>query len=279
MHFLVLVVYNIDLSGDFTMTLAFKIDFRARLVYRLLGLILLVLVGSHLSFADAIHDAARKNSVKKIKELLQQDPKLVNSVDSNGNTPLHEAALHGNVEAAEALIAAGANVNVKDSYGPFTPGDLWKVFSSSNHQDPVILLSAHGPDAKYMTNGYTPLDLAIFSVRHKQMVQLLVSKGAQVNAQAASGATPLFWAVMRDQKDDAEYLLAHGANVNLPDAYGDTILDCALHLQYGSMIKLLVDHGADVNAMDQSQHRPLTYALQMDDTSYADYLRKHGAHE
>lgn len=261
------------------MTLAFKSDSRATRAYRFLGLILLVLVGSQLSFADAIHDAALKNNVKKIKQLLQQDPKLVNSVDTNGNTPLHEAALHGNVEAAEALIAAGADVNAKDSYGPFMPGDLGKVFSSNNHQDPVVLLSAHGPDAKYMKYGYTPLDLGIFSTRHKQMVELLVSKGAQVNAQAASGATPLFWAVMRDQKDDAAYLLAHGANVNLPDAYGDTILDCALHLQYGSMIKLLVEHGADVNAEDQSQHRPLTYALQMDDTSYADYLRKHGAHE
>ena len=261
------------------MTHAFKAGSRKRLAYRVLGLAVLVLVGSHLSFGDAIHDAARKNKVKEIKALLQQDPKLVDSLDGNGNTPLHEAALHGNVEAAAALISAGANVNAKDNYGPFTPGDLGKIFSSTNHQDPVILLNAHGPDAKYMKNGYTPLDLAIFSVRHKQLVQLLVSKGANVNAQAASGATPLFWAVLRDQKDDAEYLIAHGANVNLPDAYGDTILDCALHLQYGSMIKLLVEHGADVNALDQSQHRPLTYALQMDDTSYAAYLRKHGAHE
>ncbi|HVC45749.1 MAG TPA: ankyrin repeat domain-containing protein [Terracidiphilus sp.] len=249
------------------------------MVHNLLALFLLVLVGSHLSFSDPIHDAARKNKVKEIKALLQQDPKLVDSVDSNGNTPLHEAALHGNVEAAAALIAAGADVNAKDSYGPFTPGDLWKVFSSKDHRDPVILLSSHGPDAKYMKNGYTPLDLAIFSVRHKPLVQLLVSKGAKVNAQAASGATPLFWAVMRDQKDDVNYLLAHGANVNLPDAYGDTILDCALRLQYGSLVKPLVEHGADVNALDQSQHRPLTYALGMDDTSWASYLRKHGAHE
>ncbi|MGB6973365.1 MAG: ankyrin repeat domain-containing protein [Terracidiphilus sp.] len=249
------------------------------MAYRLLALLILVLVGSHLSFSDPIHDAARKNKVKEIKALLQQDPKLVDSVDGNGNTPLHEAALHGNVEAAVALIAGGANVNAKDNYGPFLPGDLWKVFSSSNHLDPVVLLNSHGPDAKYMKNGYTPLDLAIFSVRHKQLVQLLISKGADVNAQAASGATPLFWAVMRDQKDDAAYLLAHGANVKLKDAYGDTILDCALHLQYGSMIKLLVESGADVNAEDQSHTRPLTIAMGMDDQNWAAYLREHGAHE
>jgi uncharacterized protein len=273
------VIYNIDLSGELIMTYASNSSSQSRLAFRLLGLILLLLVSARLSFGDDIHDAARKNKPKEIKALLEKDPKLVDSVDSNGNTPLHEAALHGNVEAAAALIAAGANVNAKDNYGPFLPGDLWQIFSSNNHQDPVILLNSKGPDAKYMKNGYTPLDLAIFSVRHKQMVQLLVSHGANVNAQAASGATPLFWAVLRDQKDDAAFLIAHGANVNLPDAYGDTILDCALHLQFGSMIKLLVDHGADVNALDQSQHRPLTYALQMDDQNWADYLRKHGAHE
>lgn len=127
------------------------------------------------------------------------------------------------------------------------------------------LLSVHGFDQRDMKNGYTPLDLAEFSVNHKKMVALLVSKGADVNTQASSGATPLFWAVMRDQKDDAQFLLDHGANVNAADAYGDTILDCALRLQYGSMIQLLVDRGADVNAKDQSDRRPLMYAMGMDD--------------
>jgi len=134
-------------------------------------------------------------------------------------------------------------------------------------------------DARDMKNGYTPLSLSLFASRHKELVQLLVEKGADVNAMAASGATPLFFAVLRDQKDDVQFLLDHGANVNLADAYGDTILDCALHLQYGSLVQMLVEKGADVNALDQSQHRPLTYALQMDDHKWADYLKKHGAHE
>lgn len=242
--------------------------------------ILLVLFGGTASaFASAIHDAARKGDAKKVAALLQSDPKLVNDRDKNGDTPLHVAALHGQVAVAQELLTAGADVNAKNSYGAFTPGDLWGVFSSNNHQDPVRLLTVHGIDANDMKNGYTPLHLAEFSVNHKKMVDLLVGKGADVNAQASSGATPLFFAVLRDQKDDAQFLLDHGANVNLPDAYGDTILDAALHLQYGSLIQLLVDRGADVNAVDQSQHRPLTYALQMDDHHYADLLKKHGAHE
>lgn len=231
------------------------------------------------AFAGPIHDAARKGDVNKVKALLQSDPKLVSDRDKLGDTPLHVAALHGQIAVAQALIDAGANVNAKNNYGAFTPGDLGAILWSNNHQDPVSLLSVHGVDASDMKNGYTPLDLSLFSVRHKEMMQLLVAKGADVNAMASSGATPLFWAVLRDQKDDAVFLLDKGANVNAADAYGDTILDCALHLQYGSMIQLLVDKGADVNAKDQSGARPLTIALGMDDHKWAELLKKHGAHE
>lgn len=241
--------------------------------------VFLVLGTSTVVFSSPIHDAARKGDVKKVTALLQSDPKLVGDRDKNGDTPLHVAALHGELAVAQVLLEAGADVNARNGYGAFTPGDLWSVLGSSNHKDPVSLLSVHGVDTQDMKNGYTPLHLAVFSVGHKKMVELLLSKGADVNARAASGATPLFFAILRDQKDDAQIFIDHSADVNIPDAYGDTALDCALHLQYGSLIQLLVDHGADVNAVDQSGQRPLTYAMKMDDHKWADLLKKHGAHE
>lgn len=254
---------------------------RSRCSCRLFSLaaLLLLMGGATFALADPIHDAARKGDVKKVKAILQADPKAFAAKDKSGDTPLHLAALHGQVEAAQVLLEAGADVNAKNNYGPYTPGDYWQQMSSNNHQDPVVLLSAHGVDQRDMKNGYTPLDLAEFSTNHKKMVELLVGKGADVNAQAASGATPLLWAVMRDQKEDVQFLLDHGANVNAADAYGDTILDCALQLQFTSLIQLIVDRGADVNAKDQSEKRPLTYAMGMDDHKWADLLRKHGAHE
>lgn len=242
-------------------------------------LILVLSVGLNAAYGGPIHDAARKGDAKKVKLLLASDPKLVNDRDNNGDTPLHLAALHNQLAVAQDLLNAGADVNAKNGYGAFTPEDLGSVLTSTNHKDPVSLLTVHGIDQIDMKNGYTPLHLAEFAVGHKKMAELLVSKGADVNARAASGATPLFFAVLRDQKDDAQFLLDKGANVNTPDAYGDTALGCALQLQYGSLIQLLVDRGADVNAQDQSMHRPLTYALKMDDHRWADLLKKHGAHE
>jgi ankyrin repeat protein len=246
---------------------------------RLAALLLLALVCTSLAFAGPIHDAARKGDVKKVQALLQGDPKLVNDKDNQGNTPLHVAALHGQLNVVQALLDAGADVNAKNNFAPFTPDDLWPYLSPSNHPDPVALLSVHALDQRDTQNGYTALDLASFSARYMPIVQLLVTKGANVNAQASSGASPLFWAVLRDQKDEVKFLIDHGANVNAADAYGDTILDAVLRLQYTSMIQMLLDKNVDVNALDQGQHRPLTYALQMDDHKWADVLRKKGAHE
>jgi ankyrin repeat protein len=246
---------------------------------RLAAIALLAFTCTSLASASAIHDAARKGDVKKIQALLASDPKLVSDRDSEGNTPLHIAARYGQLEAAQALVAAGADVNIKNTEAPFLPGDLWDVVGSSNHKDPVTLLQVHGVNAADNKNGYTPLDMAAFSVHYMPMVKFLIDKGADVNAKSAAGATPLFWAVLRQQKDEVQYLVDHGADVNAADAYGDTILDMILHLQYTTMLPIILAKDVDVNALDQGGHRPLTYALQMDDHKWADLLRKKGAHE
>jgi ankyrin repeat protein len=254
--------------------------FRSR-VSRFAAILMVALVSSTFAFCGPIHEAARKGDVKKVKALLAADPTLVSSKDGEGNTPLHVAALHGETAVAAALLDAGADVNAKNNYGAFTPGDLGGFFAAyvSNHANPQALLSVKGLDTRDMKNGYTPLDLALFSFKPKDMLALLIAKGADVNAMAASGATPLFWAVLWNSKDAADFLLSKGANINAADAYGDTVLDCALHMDNDKMVEYLVNKGADVNAQDQSEHRPLSYALTMTNRRPAEILRQHGAHE
>lgn len=98
-------------------------------------------------------------------------------------------------------------------------------------------MTVHGADAKDMKIGYTPLDLCLFASRHKELPELLLAKGPDLNTQASRGATPLLFAVPRDRPDDGDrpddvkFLIDKGANVNAADAYGDTILDAALRLQ------------------------------------------------
>ena len=58
--------------------------------------------------------------------------------------------------------------------------------------------------------GQTPLHKAARK-GHKDIVELLIAKGANVNAADKYGETPLFWAARNGHKDVAELLRKHGA--------------------------------------------------------------------
>jgi ankyrin repeat protein len=259
---------------------SFTCSFRSRTL-RIAAFLLAALAFTSPAFCGPIHDAAQKGDLNKVKALVQSDPKLVSSKDKNGNTPLHLAAFHDHAAVAEFLLASGANVNEKNSYASFVPDDLEGMFAANdaNHKDPQDLLLAKGVDARASTNGYTALDLALFSYNHKDIVALLIAKGADVKAQAASGATPLFWAAMRGLKDDAQILIDKGADVNAVDAYQDSILDVAVRMNHPAVVELLLAKGADINAKDQRGFTPFYYAKAGDLDKIVDMLRKHGAHE
>jgi len=85
---------------------------------------------------------------------------------------IHKAAERGNIEAVKQHLAAGTDVNAKDS-------------------------------------GWTPLTVAANN-GHKEIVELLIAKGADVNAKDDDGYTPLDGAVDEGQIEIAALLRKHG---------------------------------------------------------------------
>jgi len=92
----------------------------------------------------------------------------VDASDRAGVTPLLIAADDGRVDAVKALIAAGADVNVRSdrSWPP-----LWEM-------SPSMWFAGHGPSQPRLVGGYTPLKVAKERGR-QEVVSVLSSAGAK----------------------------------------------------------------------------------------------------
>ena len=94
----------------------------------------------------------------------------------------------------------------------------------------------------------------------KEVVELLIQKGANVNAKDNYRYTPIFIAAMNGHKEIVEILIQNGANVNARDKDGVTVLMEASRRGYRDIIRLLIQNGANVNARDRWGKSAILYA-------------------
>ena len=83
---------------------------------------------------------------------------------------------------------------------------------------------------------------------HKELAELLIAKGADVNTKNKDSTTPLHQASLGGRKEVAELLIAKGADVNAKVVSGAkqgmTSLDLALFNQHTKLADLLRKHGS-----------------------------------
>ena len=92
--------------------------------------------------------------------------------------------------------------------------------------------------------GRTLLAYAAFYGR-LDLLEYLVSRGANINAADRNGYTALHGAVQEKRMDVIEYLLSRGADVNAKNAFGGTPIFILGHTAPKALFRLLLDHGAD----------------------------------
>ncbi|XP_045930646.1 caskin-1 isoform X4 [Micropterus dolomieu] len=127
----------------------------------------------------------------------------VNFQDTDGFSPLHHAALNGNLELITLLLESQAAVDIRDQ------------------------------------KGMRPLHYAAWQGKAEPMKMLLKS-GSSVNGQSDEGQIPLHLSAQHGHYDVSEMLLQHQSNPCIVDNAGKTPLDLACEFGRVGVVQLLL---------------------------------------
>lgn len=234
--------------------------------------------------------AAREDCLACIKPLLAAGAKI-DATTPKGISSLLIAIINGHYDVAYALVEAGANVNLNDdtNRSPLYAAVDFNIMRESNRPSPDVF-----------TNTHTAFDL----------IQLLVSKGANVNVQLSkpppfrlkldrgtdsviiAGTTPFVRAAKSADIQAMQYLLAHGADPTLSTANNinalmmaaslgtkesDTIGRYKTQAQIIDAIRICLDRGLDVNAKAKDGRTAIWGAATFGYTDVVKFLHDKGA--
>jgi ankyrin repeat protein len=159
--------------------------------------------------------AAQSGDAAGLRKMLDSDPTLANTENSEGLTLLGFAAHFGHKDAVKELLEKGADVNAvshsKVSYIPSNTA-LHAGIAGERNEDVIRLLLEHNAQTHiYDSNGHTCLHTAAYHDNNTGIIRLLLEHGAQVNAKVEGGKTALTLALEEGNLQVSNLLRQHGA--------------------------------------------------------------------
>ena len=238
--------------------------------------------------ADMINDKE-----KEIKGLFGPQPVVVSNPvdDSTSGDQVHQLPEAGDSSSAGASPNSFGNQsqlpeieNASDAEASPIISDTTKPKSRSRFSwarppidflvGPRMLAAAQAGDAQLLIStlrfvrninftdfeGQTALHKAA-GEGHSDIVKLLLSKGASVEALDYFGDTPLHYAAQGGHTSIVELLLTKGASVETTNNFMDTPLHDAARGGHTSIVELLLMKGAPIEALNNNNHPPLHLAV------------------
>ena len=138
-----------------------------------------------------VFDIARKGTVEQARELLKINPKVLNSLNDDGYSPLILACYRGNNEVVKFLIEKGCDVNETSDMG--TP--LMAAVVKGNLEAAKLLLHKNANPNNTDKNGTTALMYAT-SVKNYELVSLLTKANANTELKDNRGNSALDYAIL-----------------------------------------------------------------------------------
>lgn len=169
---------------------------------------------------DNIFTAIDGNHEKQIKQMLLDYPERLNTKNESGDTPLLYALRHNNDLYALGFINSGADLQAIDNDG----NTALHLAAQNGYTDCVkALLTQRGDLINQPNNmGDTPLIRAAASDK-TEIVEMLISSGANLNHQGAHGLTALHWAAGKNKADIVEILVTQGADITISSNHGSPL--------------------------------------------------------
>ncbi|MCD4785141.1 MAG: ankyrin repeat domain-containing protein [Candidatus Eremiobacteraeota bacterium] len=144
-------------------------------------------------------------------------------------------------------------------------------------QNPNLAISRDDGSKGAIHKGKNPLHWAAIK-GNGEIIMLILSAGADVNAKDKSGITPLGYSINWGKNNVTMILVKNKADVNMGNGIiGETPLHRAAAKGNNQVIMLLIDHGAVIDSRTKSDATPLAFAVIKGKKEAALVLLKKGA--
>ncbi len=234
--------------------------------------------------------ALRDHDLKRMRELLDEQPDLVGKGDKRSNQPIHWATMTRQLDAIDELLRRGADINAQRMDGGrpihLTNGDyFYRGWRDVPRNWPVTAaqvmahLKARGAVIDLPTACHTG-DIERVRELLRQDRSLANKLGAYEGYYLGAGA-PLSNAATVGRMDIVQLLLDHGADPNLPEEQiapkGKALYSAVFHGHY-EIAKLLLERGAFPNPPVESSGDALWVSRELrPDKRMEQLLLSHGA--